>query len=299
METIIEAGGIAISVDIPEKFGESLFYPAYAPFIRPNGNRVSVQGMLRVRDIAPDCGNDMLGDVVSTGFNDLGESRLYYNGSEYAVGISPLPGMAMRYMRFASDFRSATLALLPGDSWNSFILDSMLRIFFSQIAVGCSSFLIHASAVEAPGGAHLFLGCSGTGKSTHSSLWLDNFSDCRLLNDDNPLVKLNPDGTFSVSGSPWSGKTRCWRDNEVALLSMTRLRQSSTNRYTHLRDVDAFVAVMPGVSALVHSRELYDSACTTLSRIVNIVKVGILDCRPDKEAAQLCRDNVAISKVEK
>lgn len=289
MNTFINIGGLVIAVDIPEKFGKSMLYPAYDAFISDAAGHTPVSGVVRVREIADEGGSHSLGRPVSTGFNDLGESRLYFNGTDYAVGISPRSGMPMRYMRFAHDFSSATLELVPGDVWNGFILDSMLRIYFSQTAVLSSAFLIHASAVETPCGAHLFMGSSGTGKSTHSSLWLANFADCRLLNDDNPLVQLNGDGSVSVSGTPWSGKTRCWRNRRVALLSMTRLRQSPHNRYTPLSDVDAFVAVMPGVSAIVHSRQLYDKACTTLGMVVDKVRVGILDCRPDDEAARLSR----------
>ena len=296
MTTIIETGGLSIAVDIPGQFGESLLHAAYKPFITGEAHRDTVHGTVRVREITDENGSDNMGRVVSTGFNDLGESRLYFNGADYAVGISPLPGMPVRYMKFARDFSSATLELVPGDVWNSFIIDSMLRIYFSQTAVLSSAFLIHASAVETPRGAHLFMGSSGTGKSTHTSLWLSNFYDCRLLNDDNPLVKLNADGTATVSGTPWSGKTPCWRNREVALLSMTRLRQAPHNRYTPLCDVDAFVAVMPGVSAIVHSRQLYNKACTTLGMIVNTVKVGILDCRPDDEAAVLSRTQLEKSK---
>lgn len=296
MTTIIEIGGLSIAVDIPEQFGESLLHAAYNAFISDAAGNKPVCGVVRVREVTEDNDSDSMGRVVSTGFNDLGQSRLYFNGADYAVGISPLPGMPVRYMKFARDFATATLELVPGEVWNSFILDSMLRIYFSQTAVLNSAFLIHASAIETPGGAHLFMGCSGTGKSTHSSLWLANFEDCRLLNDDNPLVKLNADGTASVSGTPWSGKTPCWRNRRVALLSMTRLRQAPHNRYTPLCDVDAFVAVMPGVSAIVHSRQLYDKACTTLGMVVDKVKVGILDCRPDDEAAVLSRTQLEKSK---
>lgn len=293
MKTLVETGGICIEVEIPECFGGSLLTEAYMPFIRRSGTGHAVSGGLRVVDVDGADAGAMHGDVVGVGFNDLGESQLYYDGCAYTVGISPRPGMEMRFMRFAGDFRSAALSLVPGDRWNSFVLDSMLRIFFSQVAVCSSAFLIHASAVETPAGVHMFMGSSGTGKSTHSSLWLGSFTDCELLNDDNPLVKLNPDGTASVAGTPWSGKTKCWRDSEAPLLSMTRLRQSSENKYTRLADVDAFVAVMPGVSVIAHSRQLYDNVCTTLGSVVGRTKVGILDCRPDSGAAQVCRDNVS------
>lgn len=291
METHINIGGIGIGVEIPARFGGNLLGKAYRPFMRPADGESAVSGMLRVAALpaSEHPGRDIYGEAVATGFNDLGESRLFFDGMNYTVGISPAPGLAMRYMTFSASFRSATLYLMPGDSWNSFILDSMLRIFFSQVAVNSSAFLIHASAVVTPAGAHLFMGRSGTGKSTHASMWLGSFHDTLLLNDDNPLVMIDREGAVAVSGTPWSGKTPCWRDIQTPLLSMTRLRQSPENKYTPLADVEAFVAVMPGVSAIAHSRQLYDSACITLGSIVERVRVGILDCRPDAGAAHVCR----------
>ena len=44
--------------------------------------------------------------------------------------------------------------------------------------------LQHASVVTNNGLAYLFLGKSGTGKSTHSRLWLSYIAGTKLLNDD-------------------------------------------------------------------------------------------------------------------
>lgn len=295
MDRLIEIGGIGIRLAVADEFGDALLSKAYDLFLRPTDSDVTVSGTLHVDAFRTVGGFDLddLGEVVATGCNDLGESHLYFNGSNYTVGISPMPGMEMRCMEFAPDFSSATLRLVPGDRWNGFILDSMLRIFFSQVAVKSSAFLIHASVVTTPGGAHLFLGSSGTGKSTHSSLWLSNIPDAELLNDDNPLIKVGGDGKIYAAGTPWSGKTRCWRDMEAPLRSMTRLRQGAVNSYTELSDIEAFVAVMPGVSVIAHSRKLYGSVCATLGHVVENVRIGLLDCLPDDSAALLCHDNVS------
>lgn len=198
----------------------------------------------------------------------------------------------MRYMTLSENFREASLYLSAAESWNPFILDSMLRIFFSQIAVMESSFLVHASAIRSSRGAHLFMGKSGTGKSTHSSLWLDTFDGYTLLNDDNPLVRLLSDGSIRAYGTPWSGKTKCWINASAPLLSMTRLRQAPANIYLPQSDTLAFVATLPGVSVISHSKMLYDRACHTLSLVTGRIRVGILDCLPDADAAHVCRNHI-------
>lgn len=286
--TLLRIAHLTVRILIPGGFG-SLLGRSYAPFM-VDGQDAPVAGTLEV--MASDPASPSGASPVASGFNDLGQSHLFFINGTYTVGISPCPGEPMRFMTFSPDFRRAVLHLHPGDRWSAFILDSMLRIFFAQIAVLESSFLIHSSAVVTERGAHLFMGRSGTGKSTHSSLWLRTFADCTLLNDDNPLVSLRPDGRAQVSGTPWSGKTPCWVNRTAPLLSMTRLRQAPANRYTPLSDVEAFVSALPGVSVIAHCAHLYDMACSTLGRVTQSAAVGILDCRPDQEAARMCRSNV-------
>lgn len=266
--------------------------PAYAPFLADAADRTPVAGTLRII-LSENPGHYApAGKIVATGVNDLGTSQLIFDGESYSVGISPCPGQHMRYMSFSANFREAVLTLAPADSWNTFVTDSMLRILFSQVAVLESAFLIHSSVVVSADGAHLFMGKSGTGKSTHSRLWIRNFPDCSLLNDDNPLLTVDYDGSVTVHGTPWSGKTPCWRNASASLSSMTRLRQASCNCYTPLADMQAFMALLPGVSVISHCRGLYSAVCDTIRRMLPSVRVGILDCLPDDNAALTCRSEI-------
>lgn len=67
-------------------------------------------------------------------------------------------------------------------------------------------FMLHSSAVVVDGKAYLFTADSGTGKSTHTSLWMKLFGDrAYILNDDKPALRLI-NGTWYAYGTPWSGK---------------------------------------------------------------------------------------------
>lgn len=66
--------------------------------------------------------------------------------------------------------------------------------------------LMHASAVSIDGRGIIFIAESGTGKSTHASIWQRCFGDrVVLINDDKPLIKISG-GEIYVCGTPWSGK---------------------------------------------------------------------------------------------
>ena len=87
----------------------------------------------------------------------------------------------------------------------------------------------------------LFLGKSGTGKSTHCKLWLNNFEDADLLNDDNPALRILPDGKVYVYGTPWSGKTPCYRPLRRLAGGFLRLEQAPKNEISRLHPVHALL----------------------------------------------------------
>lgn len=66
--------------------------------------------------------------------------------------------------------------------------------------------VLHSSCVEKDGKAYLFSAKSGTGKSTHTHLWLKELQNTRIINDDKPLLIIR-NGQFFACGTPFSGKT--------------------------------------------------------------------------------------------
>ena len=230
---------------------------------------------------------------LTVSFNDLGEARLFTDSRRYVVGLSPVSGHGFDFMLLADDFSSADVWVDPADAYASFTIDSMIRIFFSQAILPHNAFHIHASTVVAGGNAYLFMGRSGTGKSTHSSMWLQAFADTELLNDDNPVVRILPDGSVRVYGSPWSGKTPCYRNVSAPVAGFVRLIQAPTDAYRPLADIDAFIALIPGVSTIHHSRLLSDAATAAVATVAAAVPVGLLECRPHPDAARLCRTSLS------
>ncbi len=96
-------------------------------------------------------------------------------------------------------------------------VDTSLMLLYAMRSAAGDTLLFHSSTIVKEGKAYLFLGKSGTGKSTHSGLWLKHTRGTRLLNDDNPVVYVTPEGTPMVSGSPWSGKTPCYKNEEYPI----------------------------------------------------------------------------------
>ena len=170
-------------------------------------------------------------------------------------------------------------------------LSSMLRILYAQAALVRDAVSVHASCVSLEGRGYLFLGRSGTGKSTHARRWMEAFPGCRLLNDDNPVLRVE-DGTVTAYGTPWSGKTPCYRNECAPVAGIVRLQQSPQNRFTPLCGPEAFAALLPSCSAVRRDARLQDALHDTLVRVAGLVPVGWLECLPDREAARLCLEEL-------
>lgn len=148
---------------------------------------------------------------------------------------------------------------------------------------------IHASVIEEGGRALIFLGESGTGKSTHSRLWQEHVPGCTLLNDDEPILRLMDDGSVRVFGAPWSGSTPCYRNASAEVAAFVHLYQSPENRLTRLRGVQAYASLFKSAGIMRSDRENRALASDLLSEILGKVPAYRLDNRPDQEAVSLAR----------
>lgn len=151
---------------------------------------------------------------------------------------------------------------------------------------------VHSSAIVCNGRAVLFLGESGTGKSTHTRLWRENIDGAVLLNDDSPFIGF-VDGRATAFGAPWSGKTPCYKQEHYPIAAIVRLSQAPHNAIRPLRSVHAIGALLPSLTpAFGYDDELQDRMLATLSKIISQVPVYHLECLPDAAAARLSYDTV-------
>lgn len=146
---------------------------------------------------------------------------------------------------------------------------------------------IHTSTICYRDKAVLFLGESGTGKSTHTRLWREHIEGARLLNDDSPIIRV-VDGEVLVYGSPWSGKTACYKNEHHPLAACVRLSQAPYNKITKLGVVAGYAALHPSCPpAFAYDERLYDFISDFLSDVLTAVPVYHLACLPDADAARL------------
>lgn len=280
---IYKVAGFRFSVRVPADINMESLLPSFLPFrCEEEGEELfhldASNASLPIEETAL---------LLEESVNDMGYSRLMKTDEGYQVMLRYTEQGSEHQMRSDRKFTKAQATIDWNDPYAGAVLCSLLRIAYAQAVVYHRAVSIHASVVHLDGKAYLFMGKSGTGKSTHSALWLETFEGCELLNDDNPTLRLIENEVW-VYGTPWSGKTPCYKNASYPLAAMVRLRQAKENRFCMQTETGAFITVLPGCSVIRKDENHYDALCATLIELTGMVRIGTLECLPDRDAALVC-----------
>ncbi len=261
--------------------------PSFIDFIteKPLGI-VKIRVQLELNSLQRSVGETKLLSDVSIVWGD--RFRFEESSENYITSVQSEEKSREWKMLSIKDFSHSTIYVLEEELYTTSILSWLLMVAFGQAMLNYNTVLFHASVIEKDGNGYAFLGKSGTGKSTHSRLWLKYISDTKLLNDDNPAVRIMEDGNIMIYGTPWSGKTPCYRNVGVLLNGLVRLRQAPENQWKKVLGKEALLSVLPSCTAIRWNRNLFDQMLNSLEKIITNVNVGQLSCLPDQNAAYLC-----------
>lgn len=185
------------------------------------------------------------------------------------------------------------LALLEGtpmQEWMTFT--TVANFSYLMCTSQTDTLMAHSSAVIKDGKAYMFLGKSGTGKSTHSRMWLSVFPDAVLMNDDHPVIRVHEDGTVMAYGSPWSGKTHCYKNISAPVGAVVRISRAMENRAQRLTPIEAYGSLMTSCSGMTWERRFADAKDSALQKVIAAVPCWTMHCLPDENAAEVCHGAV-------
>ena len=166
-----------------------------------------------------------------------------------------------------------------------------LWMMFGVVLSENSAIAIHSSVIVSRERGVLFLGESGTGKSTHTRLWRENIEGATLLNDDSPIVRI-VDGKALVFGSPWSGKTPCYKNADVPVGAIIKLSQAPHNKLETISLPQAYAYMLSSTSGLKMEQTMADNMFETIKHIITHTPCYHLACLPNEEAAKVCWDGI-------
>ncbi|MBQ3151517.1 MAG: hypothetical protein IJB86_09765 [Clostridia bacterium] len=154
--------------------------------------------------------------------------------------------------------------------------------FYKEL-ISFGGMMLHSSAVVLDGEAYLFSAPSGTGKSTHTSLWLQHFGDrAFILNDDKPAIRVTDNGIF-VYGTPFSGKNDISENTGVPLKAVAVLSRGDVNTAKKLSEPQAIYSLL-NQSVRPQEPVLMDCLMKTVERIITDIPVIAFSCNISEEA---------------
>lgn len=283
--------GHVLAVEFYDEHNDASLLPSFEPFKLAEDDKEEPTLVVSVRD---DFDFETMGQEVGQ-FDCGGCNHGVYmlEDGSYQFVVSDVNGKVCSRMQSTPDFSHCTAALL-GDNFRerNYGLNNIMMLAFSFSNATKGTLLVHASVIRKDGYGYLMTAPSGTGKSTHTHLWFKHIPGCDLMNDDNPVVRVLENGEAVIYGSPWSGKTPCYRNIQAPIGAFVRIQQRPKNEIRQMSPIEAFTTLLPAVSSMKWDKRVYTSICQTISRLIGSVKVFELGCLPDAEAAYVCYDAV-------
>ena len=145
-----------------------------------------------------------------------------------------------------------------------------------------NTFLMHGAVVAVGDKAWLFTAPSGTGKTTHINLWLNNIPGSYVVNGDKPLIHVSDECT--VYGTPWAGKEGMNRNIGVKLCGIVVLNRGTEN---HIEKVPMtqILPVLIQQSYRPNNKVELEKTLSLLSCLGKKIPMYQLYCNMDPEAS--------------
>lgn len=166
-----------------------------------------------------------------------------------------------------------------------------LRIMYTCFSWKHQALIVHSSVIVHDDKANLFIGPSGTGKSTHSRNWLNYINGSELLNDDNPIIRMTGLNVIAY-GTPWSGKTPCYRNKSYDVRAVVRLNQDKKNNIRNLSGTDILFNMIPAISVVRWDKSAMDGIMSIISGIAENIPFYYMGCLPDRAAVEMCYNEI-------
>ena len=284
--------GHAFGITIPESMSAQQLLKPYEPFIVDEAPQslfdLRLELVDSLRSVVPSKVVRCLNDEPPYFWIFEEEDGSYSFGFSYTkahpdclVKVSPAFNESVVYVSSAAADRLA-----------EFAISNAVMLLYAFFSAPYDTMMVHASVIAHGGQGYMFLGKSGTGKSTHSRLWLNHIEDTELLNDDNPVVRVHGDEVI-VYGTPWSGKTPCYKNIHVPVKAVVRLSQAPYNKIARLSPLNSFASLMPACSCKRWDSEAMVMLHKAVEKTISLVPCYHLECLPDEAAAVLCHSTVS------
>lgn len=158
---------------------------------------------------------------------------------------------------------------------------------FYQKLLNYKGCLLHSSAIVVDNESYLFSATSGTGKSTHTGLWMKYLENKNkyIINDDKPAIRII-DNKIWTYGTPFSGEKDINENKRAKLKAICFIERSETNSIERIKNDEAIKLFLEQTLTEI-SVEKMMKLLETLDTIIKQIPVYKLKCNMSEEAVRL------------
>ena len=141
--------------------------------------------------------------------------------------------------------------------------------------------VMHGAVIDVDNTGYAFLARSGTGKTTHISLWHRLYKDkMTVINGDKPIIRF-VNGKVYAYGTPWAGKEGLQVNSKTELKNICFIERCKENFCEPVSEGDA----LSGLMAAVYLDKGFD-ALNVISSLLNSCRFFKIKCNMDISAAK-------------
>lgn len=159
----------------------------------------------------------------------------------------------------------------------------------AEAIIDHDAFLMHSAVIEMDGRAYAFLARSGTGKSTHISLWRELFGDkVTVVNGDKPICRFI-DGELYAYGTPWCGKEGWNKNTRAPLKALCYVERGTESSIAKISPADSSFRIMRQI-LVPNDASLASKTLDMIDRMLTKIPSYVLKCNISHKAAELAYD---------
>lgn len=158
-------------------------------------------------------------------------------------------------------------------------------------------FVFHAAVIELDGVAYAFAAKSGTGKSTHTSLWQKHFGQkVSFVNGDKPIMRWI-DGKLYACGTPWNGKEKYGTNTIRPLQALCFLDRGEKNSIARIDNREVIDRIFKQVLMPTEPQKLL-AFLSDIEEMINAVPCYLLKCNISDEAVTVAYNAMRPAQAE-
>lgn len=152
------------------------------------------------------------------------------------------------------------------------------------------AFLMHGVLMDVEGKGILLCAESGTGKSTHASLWIKLLGEkCRIINGDKPLIRIKGGLPYGY-GTPWCGKEEINENAKVRLCDICFIKRAEENSVREMKKAEVLTRLIPAVHIPGNGNAA--KMLETLDAVARGVRFFEISCNMDISAAETAYNKI-------